>query len=112
MSARASASRSEAARTVNFVIYGLEEYTAVTIVSARSDAIRVRIINELDRAGTIYKGQGGMSGVEQTILYCVVTRLEIGGIRAIVHAIDDNAFVVSHPVADVQGGIVKRRALH
>jgi uncharacterized membrane-anchored protein YitT (DUF2179 family) len=32
-----------AARTLDFVIYGLEQYTAITIVSARSAAIRERI---------------------------------------------------------------------
>jgi uncharacterized membrane-anchored protein YitT (DUF2179 family) len=101
-----------AARTVDFVIYGIEEYTAITIISGESDAIRERIINELDRGVTIYKGHGGMSGVEQNILYCVVTRLEIGGVKSIVRALDENAFVVSHPVADVDGGVIKRGALH
>jgi uncharacterized membrane-anchored protein YitT (DUF2179 family) len=101
-----------AARTVDFVIYGLEEYTAITIISVQSGAIRERIINELDRGVTVYKGHGGMSGVEQNILYCVVTRLEIGGVKTIVRALDENAFVVSHPVADVDGGVIKRGALH
>jgi uncharacterized membrane-anchored protein YitT (DUF2179 family) len=101
-----------AARTLDFVIYGLEEYTAITIVSARSDIIRERIIKELDRGVTIYKGHGGMTGAEQRILYCVVTRLEIGGVKSIARAVDENAFVVSHPVADVEGGVIKRGAMH
>ena len=58
-----------AARTLDFVVYGLEEYTAITIVSAESDVIRDRIVAELGRGVTIYKGYGGMSGVEQRILY-------------------------------------------
>ena len=53
-----------------------------------------------------------MSGVEQDILYCVVTRLEIGRVKAIVRDLDAGAFVVSHPLADVNGGVVKRAALH
>ena len=71
-----------AARTLDFVIYGLEEYTAITIVSARSAVIRERIIGELERGVTVYKGYGGMSGAEQEILYCVVTRLEIGKVKS------------------------------
>jgi uncharacterized membrane-anchored protein YitT (DUF2179 family) len=101
-----------AARTLDFVIYGLEEFTAITIVSPHSATIRQRITGELERGVTVYKGYGGLSGAEQEILYCVVTRLEIGKVKGIVRAVDENAFVVSHPLADAEGGVVKRAALH
>ena len=101
-----------AARTLDFVIYGLEQYTAITIVSARSASIRERIVGELERGVTVYKGFGGMSGAEQEILYCVVTRLEIGKVKTIVRAVDPHAFIVSHPLADAEGGVVKRAAIH
>jgi uncharacterized membrane-anchored protein YitT (DUF2179 family) len=101
-----------AARTLDFVIYGLEQYTAITIVSGQSAAIRERITGELERGVTVYKGYGGLSGHEQQILFCVVTRLEIGKVKAIVRSVDENAFVVSHALADVEGGVVKRPALH
>src|SRR4249919_2897673 len=38
-----------AARTLDFVIYGLEEYTAITIMSGHSARIRERIVGELER---------------------------------------------------------------
>jgi uncharacterized membrane-anchored protein YitT (DUF2179 family) len=60
----------------------------------------------------VYRGYGGHSGMEHNILYCVVTRLEIGKIKGIVRELDQGAFLVSHPLADVEGGIVKRAALH
>jgi uncharacterized membrane-anchored protein YitT (DUF2179 family) len=101
-----------AARTLDFVIYGLEAHTAITIISARNGVIRERIIGELERGVTVYKGYGGLSGVEQDILYCAVTRLEIGKVKAIVRAVDPSAFVVSHPLADAEGGVVKRAAAH
>jgi uncharacterized membrane-anchored protein YitT (DUF2179 family) len=101
-----------AARTLDFVIYGLEEYTAITIMSAKSPVIRERIVGELQRGVTVYKGYGGMSGAEQEILYCVVTRLEIGKVKTIVRAVDPHAFVVSHALADADGGVVKRAAMH
>jgi uncharacterized membrane-anchored protein YitT (DUF2179 family) len=100
-----------AARTLDFVIYGLEAYTAITIVSSQSAAIRERITGELERGVTVYKGYGGLTGAEQEILYCVVTRLEIGKVKAIIHALDEHAFVVSHALADAEGGVVKRAAL-
>jgi uncharacterized membrane-anchored protein YitT (DUF2179 family) len=101
-----------AAKTLNFVIYGIEEYTAVTIVSDYSDLIRERITRELNRGVTIYRGYGGHSGAERNILYCVVTRLEIGKIKTITRELDQGAFIVSHPLADVEGGVIKRTHLH
>ena len=101
-----------AARTLDFVINGIEEYTAMTIVSARSAEIREAITKILGRGVTVYRGRGGMTDVEQDILYCVITRLEIGKIKAIAREIDESAFVVSHGLADVAGGVVKRSALH
>ena len=100
-----------AARTLDYVIYGLEEYTAITIVSRQSHAIREVITKELGRGVTVYKGYGGMSGEEQLILYCVVTRLEIGKLRAIVRGIDAAAFVAYHALANAEGGVVKKTGL-
>jgi hypothetical protein len=77
-----------AARTLDFVLYGLDEFTAITIVSDQHAPIRDRITGELGRGVTVYRGYGGMSGVEQDILYCVVTRLEIGKVKAIVRRLD------------------------
>jgi uncharacterized membrane-anchored protein YitT (DUF2179 family) len=97
-----------AARTLDFVLHGLDEYTAVTIVSAQSRVIRERIVGDLGRGVTVYKGYGGLSGAEQDILYCVVTRLEIGKVKTIVREIDAAAFLVYHPLSGAEGGVVKR----
>jgi uncharacterized membrane-anchored protein YitT (DUF2179 family) len=101
-----------AARTLDFVIHGIEEYTAITIVSRSSGEIAAQIMANLGRGVTVYKGRGGLSYEDQEILYCVVTRLEIGKIKAIVQSLDRNAFVTSHPLSGVDGGMVKRAALH
>jgi uncharacterized membrane-anchored protein YitT (DUF2179 family) len=101
-----------AARTLDFVIHGIEEYTAITIVSRFSGEIAARIMAHLGRGVTVYKGRGGLSYEDQEILYCVVTRLEIGKVKAIVHGLDPGAFVTSHPLSGVDGGMVKRTALH
>jgi uncharacterized membrane-anchored protein YitT (DUF2179 family) len=101
-----------ASKTVDFLLHGLEQYTAVVIVSERCEEIRQSIIRDLARGVTIYKGRRGWTDAEQDILYCVVTRLEIGRVRALVEEYDPAAFVVVHPLADVHGGVVKRGALH
>jgi uncharacterized membrane-anchored protein YitT (DUF2179 family) len=101
-----------AARTLDFVIHGIEEYTAITIISRASGEIAAQIMANLGRGVTAYKGRGGLSAEEQEILYCVVTRLEVGKVKAIVRALDAGAFVTSHALADVEGGTVKHTGLH
>src|SRR5829696_779053 len=101
-----------AARTLDFILHGIEEYTAITIMSAEPRAIRQAIIDDMGRTVTVYMAQGGKSGEDREILYCVVTRLEIGRVHRIIESFDSAAFVVQHPLADVRGGVVHRHALH
>jgi len=101
-----------AARTLDFVIHGIDEYTAITVVSDASAAIREAITRDLGRGVTVYRGYGGLKGAEQHILYCVVTRLEIGKVKSIVREHDPRAFVVFHPLAGVEGGLVKTKGFH
>jgi uncharacterized membrane-anchored protein YitT (DUF2179 family) len=101
-----------AARTLDFVLYGIDEYMAITIISDRNTGIRERITQDLGRGVTVFKGYGGMSGAEQNILYCVVTRLEIGKVKAIVRDLDPSAFMVFHALAGAEGGLVKTRGFH
>lgn len=97
-----------AARTLDFVIHGIEEFTAITIVSRSSGEIGAHILAHLGRGVTVYKGRGGLSGEDIDILFCVVTRLEIGKVKTIVRDLDRSAFVTTHALGDVDGGMVKR----
>lgn len=100
-----------ASKTVDFLLHGIDEYTAVTIMSDHSEEIRQVILRDLHRGVTIYKGRGGLSDTEQDILFCVVTRPEIGRIKTAAYEIDAGAFIVIHSLADAEGGVVRRLAL-
>jgi uncharacterized membrane-anchored protein YitT (DUF2179 family) len=100
-----------AARTLDFILHGIEEFTAITIMSEACSAIRGALLDDLGRGVTIYKARGGKSGEDREVIYCVVTRLEIGRVIRIVDRHDSAAFVVQHPLADVRGGVVHRHAL-
>lgn len=101
-----------ASKTVDFLLHGIEEYNAIIIVSEKSDEIREAIVRVLSHGVTIYNGRGGKTGKPMHILYCVVTRLEIGRVRNVIKEIDENAFVIIHPLADATGGIIKKTAVH
>jgi uncharacterized membrane-anchored protein YitT (DUF2179 family) len=101
-----------ASKTIDFLLYGIEEYHAVIIISDCHETIKNSIVNGLGRSVTIYKGQGGMSDTERDILYVVVTRLEIGEIKNAVKQTDKNAFIIVHNLSDVEGGLIKRSEFH
>jgi uncharacterized membrane-anchored protein YitT (DUF2179 family) len=101
-----------ASRTVDFLIHGIEEYTAVIIISEKSEPIRQAILENLTCGLTVYEGRGGLSGAKQDILFCVVTRLQIGRIKELSKGVDPEAFIVIHPLADAEGGQVKQTAIH
>ena len=101
-----------ASKTIDFLIHGIDEYTAIVIVSDKNEQIREAIIRDLNRSVRVYKGRGGLTGAEQDILYCVVTRLEIGSVKDLVKEIDESAFIVTHPLSDAEGGIIKKTILH
>lgn len=101
-----------ASKTIDFLIHGVDEHTAITIMSEKSNLIREVIIRDLNRGVTIYKGEGGLDRVPHDILFCVVTRLEIGKVKATVRSIDPAAFIVVYPLADAEGGVIKKLASH
>jgi len=103
-----------AAKTVDFIIEGVEEYIGITIISKESDEIRKMIIEDLGRGVTIYNGKGGYSPAGEhsnsiDILFTVITRLEISTLNQKIEAIDDKAFIIMNSIKDAKGGIIKRR---
>lgn len=106
-----------ASKTIDFLLYGLEEYTGVTIISEKNAIIRKLIKDELKRGVTVYQGKGGYGKrgekvYETEILFTVVTRLEVGTLQSLVRSVDDDAFIIQHSINDIRGGMVKQRGLH
>ncbi len=106
-----------ASKTIDFLIHGVEGYTGITIISTKSAEIKADITERMNRGVTVYHGSGGMGSTggkdeDQEILYCVVTRLEIGTIKSAVKAIDPAAFITTQSITDVDGGLIKRPVHH
>jgi len=106
-----------ASRTIDFLLYGLEEYTGVTIISERSEEVRNAIIEKLERGVTIYSGKGGYGKQgenirDNEIIFTVVTRLEVGKLHTVINSIDPQAFIIQHSINDIKGGMIKERGLH
>jgi uncharacterized membrane-anchored protein YitT (DUF2179 family) len=102
-----------ASRTMDFVIEGIEEYTGVTIISSHHEELRVMITEKLQYGITVLRGKRGFGrhghSHDVDVIYCVITRLEVGRLTQEVEKVDPNAFLVMSPVRDITGGIVKKR---
>lgn len=104
-----------ASKTIDFIVEGIEEYTAVTIFSAKNEEIRVMITEQLGRGVSILNGTTGYGKKENLkdieVLYTVVTRLEIARLSSEIEQIDANAFVVMNSVNDTIGGMIKKKSI-
>ena len=106
-----------ASKTIDFLLYGLEEYTGVTIISDQNEKIQQMITEQMHRGVTVYSGKKGFgkrgeSDLNSDILFTVITRLEVGRLRTLVRSIDSDAFIIQHSINDIDGGMVKARGLH
>ena len=102
-----------AAKTVDFVVDGVEEYVGLTIISEANDDIKTMLTKKLGRACTIYAGKGGyghsINDKPRDIIYTVVTRLELPRLKTEIDKIDRKAFLIMGIVKDIKGGMIKRR---
>ncbi|GAC1592441.1 MAG: hypothetical protein NVS3B8_06130 [Chitinophagaceae bacterium] len=107
-----------ASKTIDYVIEGIQAYTGVTIISGKSDQIKHRLVNELGRGITVYKGERGyLPGKfdvhdDCDIIFTIITRLELRKLKNMVSEVDPNAFVFANTIKETSGGIIKRRHVH
>lgn len=107
-----------ASKSIDYVVEGIEAYTGVTIISGQSDLLKHRLVNELGRGITVYKGERGfLPGQFETsancdIIFTVVTRLELRRLKNLVHETDPKAFVFANTIREASGGILRRKPVH
>jgi uncharacterized membrane-anchored protein YitT (DUF2179 family) len=107
-----------ASKTVDYVVEGIEAYTGVTIISANSERIKEKLVNEMGRGITIYKGERGfLPGKyevhsEVDIIFTVITRLELRRLKNLVYAEDPKAFIFANTIKEAAGGVLKKRPTH
>lgn len=99
-------------KLIDIMIEGLDEAKAAMIISEKGEEIAEAITARLGRGVTFLEGKGGYSNMHKTVLYSVVTRLEIAKLKSIIYDKDEEAFVTIHDVSDVMGGKHKKRSIH
>ena len=105
-----------ASRATNYVVDGIEEFTAMNIISSQQEEIKSFLVNNLGKGITIYKGERGyLPGsfeirTECEIIVTIRTRLEIKQIQDGVLGIDPKAFIYINSIKEATGGILKAKA--
>lgn len=105
-----------ATRATNYVVDGIEEFTAMNIVTSKQEEVKALLVNELGKGITIYKGQRGYLPdsydikTDCEIIVTIITRLEIKQIQDLIKDIDPGAFVYVQTIKEASGGILKAKA--
>jgi len=99
-------------KVIDITIEGLDEAKAAIIISEKGEEIAQAIMARLGRGVTFFNGKGAYTENKKTILYSVVTRLEISKLISIIEGKDTSAFVTINDVSDVMGGKHKKRSIH
>lgn len=105
-----------ASRATNYVVDGIEEFTAMNIVSAKEEDVKNYLVNDLGKGITVYKGERGYlpdsfeTKNDCQIIVTIVTRLEIKQIHDSIKDIDSKAFIYVNSIKEASGGILKAKA--
>lgn len=92
-------------RIIDTILYGTDSGNGKLyfIISKKSDEIRRRILEDIDRGVTIIPIQGGYSGQDGEMLLCAVRRYEVAKINDIIHTADRDAFVIVGEAGEITG---------
>jgi uncharacterized membrane-anchored protein YitT (DUF2179 family) len=100
-----------ASRTVDFILHGLEQFTAITIFSSRGNALYKVLKEDLGVEVTVMQAQGGPPNAPPEkreafhSLYTVVSRLDMPRVLHAVQSLDPEAFVTYHAVTDLHSRV-------
>lgn len=85
---------------------GFERGKAAMIICDNGNKMAEHIYKCIGRTCTLIKGNGLISG-EKSVLYCVITRLEVPELRRIILDEDQSAFITITDVSEIIGNHIK-----
>lgn len=90
------------------VLDGLNSKRNMMIVTTKGNEIGLRLMQEVGRGVTILKAEGGYTHAPKDVVFCVLSRFELGIVKDIIREIDDKAFVCINQTYDVMGSFPRR----
>jgi len=96
-------------KIIDIVENGMEQGKSVMIITDHGKDIADAIYTQLGRTCTQMEGKGMVSNGKKTVLYCVITRVEVPAIKKIINDADVSAFMTISDVSEIVGNHIKRK---
>ena len=85
------------------VLYGMDQSKVAYIITATPRIMAEEIDRQLDRGVTFLRGEGSFSGKEKLVLMCAFKQRQIVPLKALVHELDPDAFLIVCEAHEVLG---------
>lgn len=90
-------------KVIDGVLEGLNYEKSLFIISEKHEEIRDKIINNLNRGGTVIEGRGMYNMAERKIIFTVVSRRELIILEEYIQQIDPKAFLTVLDASEILG---------
>ncbi len=90
-------------KTIDAVLQGISYEKTIFIVSDQHQAIRDKIINDLNRGGTYLHAEGMFNGSQKKVIFTVVNRRELAMLEEFINEIDPKAFLTVMDANEILG---------
>ena len=94
-------------KIIDIVQEGMEQAKAAMIITEHAQELADTIYQRLGRTCTFINAEGLVSGSGKTVLYCVITRVEVNQLKQIISQADVSAFVTISEVSEIIGNHIK-----
>lgn len=98
-------------KIIDQVEEGMEQAKAAMIITDHADDLADEIYKRLGRTCTFISAEGHVSGSTKTVLYCVITRVEVSELKRIINSADISAFVTISEVSEILGNHIKKSVI-
>lgn len=88
---------------MDLIIFSGFNARCVNIVTTKPDEIKNQIFKVLDRGTTIVQAKGGYTGLDKTLIVCVMHNNEFYKMKEIIKSIDEKAFIYVTKASEVHG---------
>lgn len=90
-------------KTIDAILSGVNYEKTIFIVSDQHQAIRDKIIADLNRGGTFLHGEGMFNGQSKKVIFTVVNRRELAMLEEFINKVDPKAFLTIMDAHEILG---------
>lgn len=90
-------------KVLDIVLYGQDEAKLIYIISDKSEAITLRLLEEIAIGVTLLKGSGAYENKEKKIVMCVVRKQMAHKVETVVRQEDTSAFMIITSATEIFG---------